>query len=257
MNRITSSENKGSVAYAYKGTPSMKRWPRDIQWAVAFCVIAPMCLFIPILHNPSESNLSGDHVPGVVWLATDSAPRVATLHSLWWGTVAVLVLSRLLYRTIGGGDGDDARHFASSILLASAPISVSVYGALIVVLYFMLPGAFGVAIVPAWYLARDLYLFRTWKRTATTPGGRQAFFQALTCMTLDILSRSLRRSSFYRMTSILLMVLNCVKKPFPAALLPPRLPCTEIPVESKGLEEAYIARHRGPPDHWIPVPLRE
>ena len=201
MNRIDGS---GPVAHAYSGTPSSRRWPRDIQWAVAFCIVAPLSLLIPIVHksDPTQS----DPTAPTIWISTAVAPRVATLHSLWWGYIAVLVLSRILYRTIGGGDGDDARHVASSILLASAPISVSVYIALIVVLYLMTPKAFGFAIIPLWYLARDLFLFRTWKRTATTPGGRQAFFQALTCMTLDILSRALRRASFYRVTSILLLV---------------------------------------------------
>jgi hypothetical protein len=73
-------------------------------------------------------------------------------------------------------------------------------------MYFMTPKALHYAVIPLWFLARDLYLFRQWKMTATTPGGRQAFFQALTCMTLDILSRSLRRSSFYRIISALLVV---------------------------------------------------
>ena len=205
MNRISNvEEGRGAVVHAYTGTPSSKRWPRDIQWAVAFCIVAPISLLIPIIHKSDPNSI--DSTADTIWISTAVAPRVATLHSLWWGFVAVLFLSRILYRTIGGGDGDDARHVASSILLASAPISVSVYIALIVVLYLMTPKAFGFAIIPLWYLARDLFLFRTWKRTATTPGGRQAFFQALTCMTLDILSRALRRASFYRVTSILLLL---------------------------------------------------
>lgn len=140
------------------------------------------------------------------WMATAPAPRLATWHTLVWGYVASLVLSRLLYRTIGGGDGDDARHVTSQILLLSAPISVSVYALLVVVMYALLPHAWLYLCVPLWYLARDVFLFRSWKMTATTPGGRQAFFQALTCMTLDILSRSLRRSSFYRIVSLLVVV---------------------------------------------------
>jgi hypothetical protein len=207
MNQISSNTiSERKVAHAYGNaprlTPSSRRWPRDIPWAVAFCIVVPLFLIIPILHKPAATSNSEGHL----WLATANPPRHATLHSLWWGYIAVVVLSRVLYRSMGGGDGDDARHFASTILLACAPISVSVYLALIVALYFLTPRAFGFAIIPIWYLSRDLYLFRTWKRTATTPGGRQAFFQALTCMTLDILSRSLRRSSFYRTTSALLLV---------------------------------------------------
>jgi hypothetical protein len=189
-----------SQAYNQKTTPtSFERYPRDVPWAVAFCFFVPISLFLPILARNSSSNDD-------VWMATASAPRLATLHTMLWGFVATLVLGRMLYRTMGGGDGDDARHKASQIILASAPISVSVYISLILALFFMLPRAMHYAIIPLWYLARDLWLFRRWKITSTTPGGRQAFFQALTCMTLDILSRSLRRQSFYRVVSILLLV---------------------------------------------------
>jgi hypothetical protein len=217
MRSITNSQEHGRVAMAYNKsstsqTPSSKRWPRDIQWAVAFCIIVPLSLVLPMIFAKSPNNNNNnkedgdDNNPTENWLSTVPAPRLATLHTLLWGYVASLVLSRLLYRTMGGGDGDDARHVASQILLASAPISVSVYICLIVAMYFMTPHAMHYAVVPLWFLARDLYLFRSWKMTATTPGGRQAFFQALTCMTLDILSRSLRRSSFYRIVSFLLVV---------------------------------------------------
>lgn len=178
-------------------TPSTRRWPRDVQWAVAFCVIVPLSLLLPLLFGPTNSQ---------TWIATAPAPRLATLHTLLWGYAAAFVLARLLYRTMGGGDGDDARHVASQVLLASAPISVSVYFLLVLTMYVFLPHAMLFLLIPLWYLARDIFLFRTWKITATTPGGRQAFFQALACMTLDILSRSLRRSSFYRMVSFLLVV---------------------------------------------------
>lgn len=198
MKSITSEQTHGKFSrYNGKKTSSSRRWLRDTPWAVAFCLVVPLSLLVPIMFSSNENDL---------WLATASAPRLATMHTVLWGYVASLVLSRLLYRTMGGGDGDDARHIASQVLLISAPISVSVYIFLILTLYFMTPKAFHYAIIPAWFLARDIYLFRNWKMTATTPGGRQAFFQALTCMTLDILSRSLRRSSFYRMVNILLVV---------------------------------------------------
>ena len=182
--------------------PSARRMPRDVQWAVAFWLVVPLSLVLPLIVGPPVVRVVGTET----WMATAPAPRLATLHTLLWGYGVSLVLSRVLYRTLGGGDGDDARHVASQVLLLSAPISVSVYVLLVVVIYFLLPHAWFFLLVPAWYLARDIFLFRSWKMTATTPGGRQAFFQALTCMTLDILSRSLRRSSFYRIVSLLLVV---------------------------------------------------
>lgn len=201
-------QDPGGASTAHRGvnrmTPSAKRWPRDVQWAVGFCILVPLSLLLPMLFAKAPPPAADN--PTENWLATAPAPRLATLHTLLWGWGATLVLSRLLYRTMGGGDGDDARHIASQLLLASAPISVSVYICLIVAMYVMLPNALIYIAIPLWYLARDIFLFRSWKMTASTPGGRQAFFQALTCMTLDILSRSLRRSSFYRMVSFLLVV---------------------------------------------------
>lgn len=199
-----SNQPSGEIPPEYRSrlTPSTRRWPRDVQWAVAFCILVPLSLLLPMVFCPSQPKSGGAET----WMATAPAPRLATLHTLLWGYVASLILSRLLYRTMGGGDGDDARHVASQVLLASAPISVSVYLMLVVVMYFLLPHAMLYLIIPLWYLARDIFLFRSWKMTATTPGGRQAFFQALTCMTLDILSRSLRRSSFYRIVSLLVVV---------------------------------------------------
>eukprot|EP00980_Cylindrotheca_fusiformis_P020309 scaffold7344_cov145-Cylindrotheca_fusiformis.AAC.7 len=186
------------------GMPSSRRWPRDSSWALAFGIFIPVSLLGPIILAKKVTPVTENKAAH--WIATAMAPRLATLHSLGWAAVAAFILCRLLYRTMGGGDGDDARHIASQIILAAAPISASVYFSLILVIHFLLPHAWPFMILPLWSLARDLFLFRQWKMTSSTPGGRQAFFQALTCMTLDILSRSLRRASFFRVVSALLLV---------------------------------------------------
>jgi len=191
-----------------------KQWPKDISWAVAFWTVVPIGFFVPLLLYGGSSRSSTDSSSAssgtnASWLAAATSPRSATLHTLIWGLiVAAVLLPRLLYRTSGGvGAGDDARHFASQILLASAPISACVYLSLLVATYFLLPSAFWpYGLIPLWYLARDLYLFRRWKMTATTPGGRQAFFQALACAALDILSRSLKRKALYRTLVIVIVV---------------------------------------------------
>jgi hypothetical protein len=187
-----------SGVFSSKSRTNLRRYPRDLNWAIAFFVVVPCSLLFPMLASNDKKE---------VWMATATAPRLASLHTLLWGYVATLILGRILYRSIGGGDGDDSRHLASQILLAAAPISVSVYISLILALKIFLPRAFfPFAAIPIWYLARDLYLFRQWKVTSSTRGGRQAFFQALTCMTLDILSRSLRRQSLYRVINAVLLV---------------------------------------------------
>jgi hypothetical protein len=178
--------------------PQTPRWPRDIAWAVGFWLFTPLALFWPIIGKSSESSPLASYP-----LST------ATLHSLWWAAVATFLLSRLLYRSAGGGDGDDARHLAAQVLTLAAPLAVAVSVALSFFLWWACPKARVAVLVPVFYTVRDLFLFRRWKRRNTEEqqsASRQAFFQALTCMALDILSRSLRRASFYRVLILLLSV---------------------------------------------------
>lgn len=225
FNRITSADvtaiNTNSSAptchnptSAMYTTPRSANRPRDMTWALAFVLFVPISLTWPISQNrgnhtngmPSDSTSSATST-STHWMAWSQPPRWATFQSFLLAYAATVVLARLLYRSHGGGDGENARHAASQVILNFAPISVAVYAAMIVALYWFTPSAaFPFGLIPLWYLIRDLYLFRRWQSTATTPDSRQAFFQALTCMALDVLSRSLRRSSFYRMVSILLVV---------------------------------------------------
>eukprot|EP00536_Pseudo-nitzschia_multiseries_P008401 jgi/Psemu1/257199/estExt_Genewise1Plus.C_2130008 len=184
-----------------------KQWPKDISWAVAFWTIVPIGLLGPLLRATGTGTGSSPSSEAS-WLAAATSPRSATLHTLAWGLiVAAGILPRLLYRTSGGvGPGDDARHFASQVLLVSAPVSACVYLGLFAGTYLLIPNAlWPYGLIPLWYLARDLYLFGRWKMTSTTPGGRQAFFQAIACAALDILSRSLKRKVFYRAVVIVIL----------------------------------------------------
>lgn len=217
MARVTSNNTPGGRFRPFGNTNGNWRtrlqrtkWPKDISWAVAFWTVVPIGFFVPLLLYHGSSRSSADtESTSASWLAAATSPRSATLHTLVWGlVVAAVVLPRLLYRTSGGvGAGDDARHFATQILLAAAPISACVYLLLVVATYYWLPSAFWpYGLIPLWYLSRDLYLFRRWKMTATTPGGRQAFFQALACAALDILSRSLKRKALYRTLVMVIIV---------------------------------------------------
>jgi hypothetical protein len=199
FSRITSLESdlqrNNQELYGNK----LPRWPRDIPWAVAFCLLIPVSFIWPILIEKHDQDLS----PLVLYPFS-----TATLHTLWWAAVATFFLSRLLYLSVGGGEGDEARHVAAQVLTASAPISVAVYMAMALQIIWSCPQARFAALIPIWYTVRDVYLFRRWKRRSQQAGSgsRQAFFQAITGMALDILSRSLRRASFYRVLSVILMV---------------------------------------------------
>ena len=227
MNRITGTNNNnlqgqqsfGSAASSVNSRTrrfrSPPRWPRDLTWAVAFCIVVPLGLVFPALLWHRQN------IFGTLDMNTTSPLALPILrHATFWSILlafaSALLLARGLYRTPGGGEGDDARYKASQFLLACVPMSVAMNVILVLAVYFLLPHALHYALIPLWYFIRDVYLFRRWKMQAGGGGvaalesprsnvhssqpnsTRHAFFQALTCMALDILSRSLRRNSFHR-----------------------------------------------------------
>lgn len=189
------------------------RWPRDLPWAVAFCIVVPLGLLWPSILWHRQN------IFGTASFTTTPLALPVLRHAVFWSIVltfgCALVLARGLYRSVGGGEGDDLRYKASQFLLACVPISVAMNVILALAVYFLLPRAMHYALIPLWYFIRDMYLFRRWKhqgnggvsleaaspsnsRSSQPNNTRHAFFQALTCMALDILSRSLRRNSFHR-----------------------------------------------------------
>jgi hypothetical protein len=225
MNRITNTiddnhhHTNGHVNNERPRFRQRPRWPRDLPWAVAFCVMVPVGLIWPSLLWHRQ-NIFG--MPDYKQMTPLALPvlRHATFWSVLLAYASTLLLARGLYRTPGGGEGDDLRYKASQFLLACVPMSVAMNVILVLAVYFLLPRALLYALIPLWYLIRDVYLFRRWKMqggggaismdSPNMNGGpstvhssqpnstRHAFFQALTCMALDILSRSLRRNSFHR-----------------------------------------------------------
>lgn len=209
MNRIDGGEPRSVPQPAHRPRPP--RRPRDISWIVAFFLFVPLTLVVAscLASNPQEGSL----------VALSKASRRASFYGVLFAFAAALGFARLMYRTTGGGDGDDARHIASQVIVTFAPISIAVYSLLMLSIYLKAPNASGWCFVPFWFLARDLFAMRQWRTTASTSGGRQAFFQALCNMALDILSRSLRRSSFYRAVIALLCVQFLVVLYWRSALL--------------------------------------
>ncbi|CAB9504226.1 Plasma-membrane choline transporter [Seminavis robusta] len=218
MTRISNSNGNNldtrPPAERFRARP---RWPRDLPWAIAFCVMVPVGLVWPSLLWHRQ-NIFG--MPDTQTMSPLALPvlRHATFWSVLLAYVSTLLLARGLYRTAGGGEGDDLRYKASQFLLACVPVSVAMNVIMVLAVYFLLPRALHYALIPLWYLIRDVYLFRRWKlqgsggvamdspstRAPSNPHSsqpnstRHAFFQALTCMALDILSRSLRRNSLHR-----------------------------------------------------------
>jgi hypothetical protein len=182
---------------------AIPKWPRDLSWAIGFWVYCPVVLLVPTFLNRGATKTA---------LETDPQ-RACAEHA----TLAALAASFVVARFFYAGSGDNARHGAAALLTKSAPSGLAGAMALALFAWWALPGARVAVAVPCWFIARDVWLFRQWKQrwnsdevtttaAAAGTGSRQAFFQALVCMALEILSRSLRRQAFYRALTILLLV---------------------------------------------------
>ena len=185
MHRIT-SDDVGGLQRVSHYPPRRPRRPRDISWAISWILLVPPILTITSLFPK-------------VYDTFTLAAQWSVFYCILLAYGATVVLTRLLYRTMGGGDGDDARHKATHVILLCTPISVAIYLILTILLFTKTPRAALYAVLPLTMLVRSLLQLKHWKI-------RQLFFQALVCMALDILSRSLRRSSVYRMTTAILGV---------------------------------------------------
>lgn len=196
------AETAGALVVARK-----PKWPRDLPWTVTFFLLVPTTLIYPLVRGGVGSDSSSRSQ------LSKHPLSFATLHAITWTTVAVILVTRGLYRSAAGGEGDSARSRAAFVMATAAPCSVVVYVALAVTVWLACPTTRYAALLPAFYALRDVYSLRRWnRRTPQTGAGyasRIAFFQAVTNMALDILSRSLRRASFYRaLSAILLLQLN-------------------------------------------------
>jgi len=191
--------------------PRPPRWPRDISWTISFWLLVPTCLFYNAFFQVKNTLLAQHPL------------SFATLHAITWTIFAVIAVCRLLYKSLPGGDGDDVRLSAANLLATAAPVSVLVYAALTLTVWLACPTTRWAAALPAFYTIRDVHSFRRWNRRTMHAGAgyasRIAFFQAVTSMALDILSRSLRRASFYRVLSALLLLQLCLLLLWRQALL--------------------------------------
>ena len=182
MNRITSNDlPQSQFPVVPLHPPRRPRRPRDIPWAVSFVLIVPVVMLMTTLFAKDS-----DKFP--------SQLQSSVFYCIVLAYGATVILARLLYRTIGGGDGEDARQEATRILLLGMPVSVAVYVTLMILILTKTPHASLYAILPAFGCIRSLLALKKWQ-------SHHLFFRALVSASLDISSRSLRRSSFYRMIS--------------------------------------------------------
>jgi hypothetical protein len=174
------------------------RFPRDIGWLVAFLGFVPITLLTtatqPATHPLAQHPLS-----------------FATIHAITWTALATLLLSRAMYQTAAAGEGDDTRQSIATLLVWTARGAPLVY--LVLFVTFWSTGM-------KWYSV--LFLLFALRSVAVLRRGftaKTAFTSALTCMALDILSRSLRRASFLRALMAVLTLQACLMVLWRRALL--------------------------------------
>ena len=159
-----------------------------------------------------------------------SSTHSTILFSSLAATVASFMILRLLYSHPGGGEGDDARHVnVTRTLLLSSNLCIWLNPLLVFSIWIWLPHVRWAIILPLGLMARDAFRVKnTGSALPRNNGGntgtsmqqqqhqtrgitssgtdRKTFFRALAVASLDILSRSLRRKSFVRAASIVLLV---------------------------------------------------
>lgn len=196
---------------------SRPTWPRDWAWALAFCIVVPLALAGPLsLAQPQQE----------IW--TKPPLSTATFWA-WWGSAGAAALTtRWMYGRRWTDEDRSSRHErVAAGLVSFAAWSVVVYLVLAVTIFIRLPGARWATLLPVAYTVRDVYLVRRWKArrgvithassqaasptsSSSSYASRYAFFQALTAMALDILAKSLRRASFFRVLSFILLTQTLV-----------------------------------------------
>jgi len=274
-NSINNTENNASSNPSNLPTyrPRAPRYPRDVGWTVAFALYIPLTLILPLHlphHNLPPSNTTDNDDTNQQLLTSSNIENwtksLSRRTPLLFNTTSILLLSilflaRTLYLSRGGGDGDDARYRASTLLLVASSLTWIPFGILGLQVYWLEAhdddgdgklegkgllgsltlGLFGVAL---W----ELFVFSNWIYDSSGTisssdntmnnhhhargGGREhysptsirarmlmgntsnrlwngrkmAFFRELASTSLDILSRSLRCQSFYRVVCGLVAV---------------------------------------------------
>ena len=232
----------------FNNNRSSRPYPRDLPYTAAFSILLPIGLFLPHFyysnhyiehHNKCDfsENCTPNH-PSISQMALSTSSHSTILLSTFAATIGSIALLQLLYLHPGGGDGDDIRHCnVTRTLLLSANLSVWMNPMLAFMIWWWLPNARQMVVLPFGLMVRDIW-WRAKKTGSALPsfrrrggsgngqqqqqqqqrsrGGagtsassshdRKTFFRALACAALDILSRSLRRKSFVRVASVILLV---------------------------------------------------
>lgn len=211
------------------------RRPRDVSWMATALLIIPTGLIVPHVyyrrHSTNTNNTTSEDVNSSSSLSSwsdmvssNSAHSTLLLSTLTALATSLIVL-RLLYSHPGGSDGDNSRYkaIARSLLLANQ-YCIWLHVIQIGLIYHYLSNVRSAILLPIGLVIRDTlrkvtlattiaqrHQFQQQRLAAATSAtstthDRITFFLALAVSSLDVLSRSLRRTSFVRALSILLLI---------------------------------------------------
>jgi hypothetical protein len=183
--------------------PKIPSRPRDKKWMTAYVISLPLVFFPFLLQAPDKSD---DY---------DNSHRLELADfPLFICLILALFIGRIFYVSSRGEDGEDQRFLAGQILIVSNAASCVVLPLMTFTIYYLnvgvgmyvltLIGLIGMTI-------REMYIFAKLYRSGyiLTEGvndSERAFFRMLVNTSLDVLSRSFRSHSFYRMVAFLLIL---------------------------------------------------
>lgn len=184
----------------------LPRRSRDTRWIAMFCFVALPLLVLPIFVGDS-GRYSADAV-----MRHDmdkvNLPIIMT-------TAAAILLARVFYLSKGGGEGEDRRYLSSQILIIANIVSCFVLPCLTLVFYNLpVKGTLlyrAILLGLILFTLKDLYKFAKLFRTTRlmregVNDGERTFFKMMVNASLDVLSRSLRCQSFYRVVVVVILL---------------------------------------------------
>lgn len=147
--------------------PRRPNRPRDLRWATAALTFIPTSLTLPyvlskvVRRGGSGGSRNGEFSTDWEVAATSTQGHTATFLSTGLALVATLIIGRLLYRTAGGGDGDNDRARAADLIVMAAPISLVVLPVMALIIGLATPGAaWPYVLLPLFFFAKDLLALR-------------------------------------------------------------------------------------------------
>lgn len=207
------------------------RRPRDVSWMATAILIIPTGLIVPHVyyrrHSTNTTNDDNTSSSSSSWsdmVSSNSAHSTILLTTLTALATSLIVL-RVLYSHPGGSDGDNSRYkYITRSLLLANQCCIWLHVIQIGLIYHYLSNVRSAILLPIGLVICDTLRKVTLATTTTTTAQRHqfqqqrlaaatstthdriTFFRALAVSSLDVLSRSLRRTSFVRALSILLLI---------------------------------------------------